>query len=67
MSAPKSCGAEEGKNSKGKGKNGKMVQSGGHSVQKCSIHLGIDVGSLQEDPWKKETTPDGAVNLSEAG
>ena len=27
MSAPKSCGAEKGKNSKGKGKNGKMVQS----------------------------------------
>ena len=39
-SAPKSCGADEkGKNSKGKGKNGKMVQFGGCHVQKCFRYL----------------------------
>ena len=38
--APKSCGADEtGKHSKGKGKNGKVVQPGGRHVQKCFRYL----------------------------
>ena len=60
-SAPKSCGVDEkGKNSKGKGKNGKMVQFGGRHVQKCFRYLrskcqkGKDCGFThnKDDPSK---------------
>ena len=60
-SAPKSCGADEkGKNSKGKGKSGKVVQPGGRHVQKCFRYLkgkcekGKDCGFThsKDDPSK---------------
>ena len=60
-SAPKSCGADKkGKNSKGKGKRGKVVQPGRRHVQKCFRYLkgkcekGKDCGFMhsKDDPSK---------------
>ena len=48
-SAPKSCGADEkGKNSKGKGKSGKVVQPGGRHVQKCFRYLKGKCGKCKD-------------------